>query len=61
MKFVTAKPTSYFCDLEFPGIGPRNGLALLILTEADYLAGCNTYKQVNKLTQSETSIIELFS
>ncbi len=52
MKFVTAKPTSYFCDLEFPGIGPRNGLALLILTEADYLAGCNTYKQVNK-TYSE--------
>ncbi len=47
VQFVTNKPTSYYADLEFPGLGPHNnGLALLILTEADYLGGNKAYRQV---------------
>ena len=46
VQYVTNKPTSYFADLEFPGLGPLNGLAVLILTEADYLGGNKAYKQV---------------
>ena len=51
------KSNGYYPDLEFPGLGPLNSLAILILIEMDYLGGSKTYKQVFASTSPHGVVI----